>query len=266
VNVLDLFSGIGGFSVGLERAGMQTAAFCETNPFCRRVLKERWPGARLYGDVRYLTAKRLASDGIAIDLVAGGFPCQEISYAGVGGGMQGRRSGLWRHYARIIGEVRPQFAIVENVSALLDRGLGDVLGDLAALGYDAEWHCVPASAVGAPHQRDRVWIVAYPECWSRQRWARFRAPQTGEINQPSDSRADMADAGGSGLSLPEQKTILGERWWEARRAIAERGWWAAEPDMGRMAHGVASRVDRLRAIGNGQVPAVAALAWETLAP
>ncbi len=163
LRVLDLFSGIGGFSLGLERAGgFETVAFCEIEPFCRRVLAKHWPGVKQYDDVRNLTADTLWSDGIAVDVICGGFPCQDISLAGKGAGLAGERSGLWAEYARLIRELRPKFVIVENVAALLSRGLADVLRDLAALGYDAEWHCIPASAIGAPHRRDRLWIVAYP--------------------------------------------------------------------------------------------------------
>jgi DNA (cytosine-5)-methyltransferase 1 len=162
MNVLDLFSGIGGFSLGLERAGMRTVAFCEVDEHCQRVLARHWPNVPCYDDVRTLTAKRLADDGIAIDVICGGFPCQDISVAGKGAGLSGERSGLWGEYARLIGELRPRFVIVENVAALRGRGLAEVLGTLATLGFDAEWHCIPASAVGAPHQRDRIWIIAYP--------------------------------------------------------------------------------------------------------
>jgi DNA (cytosine-5)-methyltransferase 1 len=163
MNVLDLFSGIGGFSLGLERAGMRTVAFCEINKFCRRMLAVRWPGVPCYDDVRALTADRLKSDGISIDAICGGFPCQDISIAGNGKGIkEGTRSGLWIEYARIIGELRPKFIIVENVAALLDRGMGQVLGDLAGLGYDAEWHSLDAFYAGVPQYRPRVWIVAYP--------------------------------------------------------------------------------------------------------
>lgn len=161
MNVLDLFSGIGGFSLGLERAGMRTVAFCEVDPFCRRVLAKHWPGVPCYPDVRDLTADRLRADGISVDVICGGFPCQDISVAGGGAGMEGERSGLWSEYARIVGEVRPDYVIVENVAALLSGGLGTILEDLAALGFDAEWHCIPASFVGFPHSRDRVWITAH---------------------------------------------------------------------------------------------------------
>ncbi len=163
MNVLDIFSGLGGFSLGLERSGMRTVAFCEIDPYCRAVLKKHWPGVPVYDDVRALTAGRLNADGIGpIDVICGGFPCQDISVAGKGAGLEGQRSGLWSEFRRLIEEVRPAFALIENVSALRSRGLDRVLGEIAALGYDAEWHCIPASAVGAPHRRDRVWIVAYP--------------------------------------------------------------------------------------------------------
>jgi DNA (cytosine-5)-methyltransferase 1 len=155
VNVLDLFSGIGGFSLGLERAGMRTVAFCEIEPYCRAVLKKHWPDIPIYDDVRTL-------EPIECDVICGGFPCQNISSAGDKQGIDGPRSGLWLEYARLIRDIRPKYAIVENVSALLSRGMGDVLGDLAEIGYDAEWQCVPAYSAGLPHARDRVWIVAYP--------------------------------------------------------------------------------------------------------
>ena len=146
LKVLSLFAGIGGFDLGLERTGgFETVAFCEIEPFAVRVLNKNWPGVPVYGDVRELTADQLRADGIAVDVICGGFPCQDISVAGSGAGLAGERSGLWSHYARLIGELRPRYVIVENVAALLSRGLGDVLGSLAAVGYDAEWHCVPAA-------------------------------------------------------------------------------------------------------------------------
>lgn len=155
MRVLDLFSGIGGFSLGLERAGMRTVAFCEIDPFCREVLRKHWPNIPCSEDI----TTREFKEGEA-DVICGGFPCQDISLAGAGAGLAGSRSGLWRDLLRAIRLVRPNYAIVENVAALLGRGMGTVLGDLAEVGYDAEWHCIPASSVGAPHRRDRVWIVA----------------------------------------------------------------------------------------------------------
>ena len=163
LKLLDLFSGIGGFSLGLERSGaFETVAFCEVEPFCRAVLAKHWPGVKCYGDIRGLTGDTLKQDGIEVDAICGGFPCQDISIAGKGEGIEGARSGLWREFARLIGELRPRVAVMENVAILRSRGLGTVLGELAALGYDAEWHCIPASALGAPHQRDRIWITATP--------------------------------------------------------------------------------------------------------
>lgn len=156
MNVLDLFSGIGGFSLGLERAGMRTVAFCEIDPFCRRILAKHWPTVPCYDDVRTIPTK-----GMAADVICGGFPCQDISIAGDREGLDGKRSGLWAEMRRCIREIQPRFAIVENTTGLLDLGMGTVLGDLAALRYDVVWHCIPASAVGAAHQRDRIWIVAY---------------------------------------------------------------------------------------------------------
>lgn len=161
MNVLDLFSGIGGLAFGLERAGMRTAAFCEKEEYCRAVLRRHWPHVPIYDDVREVTAKRLEADGIAVRAIAGGFPCQDISYAGFGAGLSGDRSGLWFEFARLIGDLGPEVAIVENVSALLDRGLGDVLGTLSDLGYDAEWDTLSACSVGHTHVRRRVFIVAY---------------------------------------------------------------------------------------------------------
>lgn len=171
LRVLDLFSGIGGFSLGLERTGgFETVAFCEIEPFPRRVLAKHWPTVPCYDDVRTLTAARLAADGIGpVNVITGGFPCQDLSVAGKRAGLgEGTRSGLWSEIIRLVGELRPQFVIVENVANLLSgpserRGgwFGRVLGDLAECGYDAEWENIPASALGAPQSRQRVYFVAY---------------------------------------------------------------------------------------------------------
>jgi DNA (cytosine-5)-methyltransferase 1 len=154
MNVLDLFSGIGGFSLGLERAGMRTVAFCEIKPFCQAVLRKHWPDVPIFPDVR-----KLKYSGV-VDLVTAGFPCQDISLAGEGAGLAGMRSRLFWRIIRTAGLVGWPRLLLENVAALLGRGMGTVLGALAQVGYDTEWHCIPASAVGAPHVRDRVWISA----------------------------------------------------------------------------------------------------------
>lgn len=172
LKVLDLFSGIGGFSLGLEATGhFETAAFCEISKFPQQVLAKNWPGVPCYEDVTKLTADTLRRDGIdTIDIITGGFPCQDLSLAGKQAGIKdGTRSGLWSEIDRLVGELRPKFVIVENVSNLLagpssqpGGWFGRVLGDLAKRRYDAEWEDIPAAAMGAPHRRQRVWIVAYP--------------------------------------------------------------------------------------------------------
>jgi len=158
MNVLDLFSGIGGFSLGLERAGMKTIAFCEIDKKAQLVLKKHWPEVPIFEDVSKLKKEDIDEQ---VDVICGGFPCQDISLAGRGEGLEGKRSGLWFEFHRLIKEIRPRYAIIENVSALRNRGLDEVLRGLYEIGYDAEWHCIPASAVGAPHQRDRIWIIAH---------------------------------------------------------------------------------------------------------
>ena len=152
-----LFAGIGGFDLGLERAGMACAWQVEREPYAVRVLEKHWPNVRRHDDVCTFPPEE---GNWEVDLICGGFPCQDISVAGKGAGLAGERSGLWHEMHRIIGELRPRFVIVENVAALLSRGMETVLGDLSQIGYDAEWHVIPASAIGAPHRRDRVWIVA----------------------------------------------------------------------------------------------------------
>lgn len=174
LKVLDLFSGIGGFSLGLERTGgFSTVAFCEIEEFPRKVLAKHWPEVPQYEDVTKLTSDILKRDGISVDVITGGFPCQDISASGSGKGLAGDRSGLWSEIARLIGELRPRFAIMENSPNLLSGNNGEwfgkVLGDLAEVGFDAEWDVIGARDVGAPHKRERVWIVAYPSSFGQQK-------------------------------------------------------------------------------------------------
>jgi DNA (cytosine-5)-methyltransferase 1 len=180
LKVLDLFSGIrlGGFSLGLERTGgFETVAFCEIEPFPRKVLAKHWPEVPCYDDVTKLTGDILARDGIAPNVLTGGFPCQDISIAGRQAGIgEGTRSGLYAHVIRLAGEIRLDYIVLENVSALLSGPNGNagawfatILSDLAAIGYDAEWHNIPASALGGAHRRERIWIIAYPKRKRRQR-------------------------------------------------------------------------------------------------
>jgi len=239
LRVLDLFSGIGGFSLGLERAGMKTVAFCEIEEFPRKVLRKHWPEVPIYDDVRTLTAARLAADGIGVDVICGGFPCQDISVAGKGVGIEGERSGLWKEYARLIGEIRPQYVIVENVAALLGRGLSRVLGDLAEIGYDAEWHCIPASSVGAPHLRDRLWLVAYPEQIKRT------LPVFNANDVPKRTWRNATKRGGDRVRSEVGKT-----------SAALYPGWLGEPDCLGMVNGVSNWPHRLAALGNAVVPQI----------
>lgn len=240
MRVLDLFSGIGGFSLGLERTGgFRTAAFCEIDDKARRVLQKHWPNVTIYSDVATLTAETVCYDVGTIDVITGGFPCQDISLAGRGAGLSGARSGLWFHMRRLIEEIRPRYAIIENVSALRSRGLDVVLRGLAALGYDAEWHCIPASAVGAPHRRDRVWIVAYTNN-TRLEGLGLRIGSSGE---------EVAMSAGSGGIV---------------RRIDRSLQWEIEPDVGRVAHGLPNRMDRLKQLGNAVVPQIVQIIGESI--
>ena len=161
--VLDLFSGIGGFSKGLEdTGGFETVAFCEFDEHARKVLSKHWKGVKQYTDIRELTYEQLQADGIKPTVLTGGFPCQDISVAGKQAGIIGERSSLWSEYFRLIKDVQPTWAIIENVSALRSKGLALVLQNLSEIGYNAEWHCIPCSAIGGLHRRDRIWIIAYP--------------------------------------------------------------------------------------------------------
>ena len=226
---------------------MRTVAFCEIDPFCRRVLEKHWPGVPAHSDVRTLRG----ADVGAIDVICGGFPCQDISLSGTGAGIEGARSGLWSEYARIIGELRPKYVIVENVSALLGRGLDRVLGDLASLGYDAEWHCIPASAVGAPHRRDRIWIVAYPNNKrSKLPVGNDRKERSGEWNLSSRRGEDMANA-----NTPRLEIVINGQARQFAPAFGAHEW-SSEPDVGRVAYGVPDRVDRLQSLGNAVVPQI----------
>lgn len=290
MNVLDLFSGIGGFSLGLERAGMRTVAFCEVKPFARRALAEHWPDVPCYGDVRELTGDRLRSDGLSIDIICGGFPCQDVSLAGARAGLDGERSGLWAEFARLIRELRPRFVIVENTPGLLSLGMGRVLGDLAAVRYDAEWHCIPAAALNADHERDRVWIVAYPngtriqpyvECRREQRAqevgahapdadrARQLQPQGPERQEwgraCNCAAANDADADGSRCERRRQAGAIGENAgilgaWVRSCIDAASGvpgeHWNHQPVLGRGLHGVPDRLDRVDALGNAVIPQI----------
>lgn len=254
MNELALFAGAGGGILGGHLLGWRCVCAVEFNAYARSVLLARQNDRTLapfpiWDDVRTFDGRPWR--GI-VDVVSGGFPCQDVSVAGKGGGLDGERSGLWSEMARIIGEVRPRFAFVENSPTLTSRGLGRVLGDLAALGMDAKWGVLGAHNAGAPHLRDRIWIVAYAMRDGQQR------PQTVSFDARDETRHLQAP---SGKRRPESGAP------ESSRAsqVAPYGW-PPEPGVGRMADGVAHWPDRIKAIGNGQVPRVAATAWTLLSP
>jgi DNA (cytosine-5)-methyltransferase 1 len=342
-----LFAGIGGIDLGLERAGWRGRWQVEYEPFCQRVLAKHWPDVTRYGDIHDVdwdTVER-------VDLVAGGFPCQPISTAGRQRAQEDARW-LWPEFARCLRALRPRYVLVENVANLLGvndgSAFGEVLGDLATLGYDAEWDCIPAYSVGAPHIRDRLWIVGTEQSgavadpgssgrplkpalragrndvgWSRatveyadslgQGWSSpMGSPNLAGVRQGNagpepdgasartvpdtdglgregkrsgglsangdPSRGYDADrCGGASADADRSRDAdlaiaSGERLQEPRRVgraerpaksvagsadhVVDAGWWSAEPDVGRVAHGVPARVDRLRALGNAVVPQV----------
>jgi DNA (cytosine-5)-methyltransferase 1 len=229
LRILDLFSGIGGFSLGLERTGgFETVAFCEIEPFPRRVLAKHWPGVPCYDDVRTLTAARLAADGITgINVITGGFPCQDLSASGKQVGVSGERSGLYSEVIRLACELRPDFVAMENVANLLVGDGGDwfatLLRDMASIGYAVEWFYIPASWLGAPHARTRVWIIAYPD-----------------------------EIGCASLALGF------DTFRQFERGTAQKTWAPelAPSPICRMDDGVPDRVDRLAALGNAVVPQI----------
>lgn len=323
---LALFSGAGGGILGGKLLGWRTVCAVEIEPFCREVLFRRQldgclPKFPVWDDIRTFDGRPWRG---CIDVVSGGFPCQDISAAGKGAGIEGERSGLWREMARIIGEVRPQFVFVENSPLLIRRGLERCLADLAALGYDARWGVVGAHHAGAPHKRDRIWIVAdtHGGRWepnhggatirneerNRQGKESRRVDKSERIDRASvmgnpelqhgsqplsarcaegiegrnagrreqdyasaarsggaDSDADAFDGEGGNGGAEKGRTKQGKR---SAGLLGDGQPWRAseqpEPLVCRVADGVADRVDRLRGLGNGQVPAVAALAWEIL--
>ena len=316
LNELALFAGAGGGILGGKLLGWRTICAVEWEPYPASVLVTRQndgllPPFPIWDDVQTFDGRPWR--GI-VDVVSGGFPCQDISAAGKGAGIDGERSGMWGHMARIIGEVRPSFVFVENSPMLVTRGLERVLGDLTALGYDTKWTVMGAADVGANHKRDRIWIKAHlPNSDSinhamrgnsqnyAERLARGYEPRGSISNSRSgcqESARESSDMGQSKRKGLEGQRIdsgqkkvpqswhtsalahtqnQGDVWRQWCMGFAEqehnsgggstngsREWWAVEPNVDRVAHGLAARVDRLKAIGNGQVPLCAATAWRML--
>ena len=320
---LDLFSGIGGFALAARWAGIETIGFCEIDKYAQKVLQKNFPGVPIYEDVTKLNGSEFKD----IYLLTGGFPCQDISIAGKGAGIEGERSGLWSELFRIIGEVRPKYALIENVPALTFRGGTRVIGDLTEIGYDTEWQIVGADDVGAPHKRKRIWIVAYPKCNSQRTthrsdsgiggrgWNEQSISEGDQVwcnsgdssenvahsnpglsegeNQEIFTRRDSVDNGSKDVAdsmcinrgsreKPRQpkrnssrkpacysredvadsnsKRQQGQGKFESTFQFIDGGrqeFWLPEPDVGRVAHGIPNRMDRLKGLGNAIVPQVA---------
>lgn len=288
MKVLDLFSGIGGFSLGLHRAGMATVAFCEIEPFPQAVLRKNFPGVPIYDDVRTITADRLRTDGIdTVDLICGGFPCQPFSAAGNQLGAEDHRH-LWPEMLRVVQEVRPTWVIGENVAGFIEMALDDVCLDLEAAGYEVQPFVIPACAVDAPHRRDRVWIIAnrqsrglselrrssggaglfdrvhedVPDLSCLRRERKFGKDTWGRAAQDESSTGGQDDTNSPGHSsgygnhddVQEERDVKESG--EFGSAIRSGQCWHVEPDVGRVADGVPSRVDRLKGLGNSVVPQI----------
>lgn len=308
---LALFAGAGGGILGGALLGWRCVGAVEVEKYPRKVLLARQrdgmlPKFPIWDDVRTFDGRPWRG---LVDVVSGGFPCQDISCAGKGAGLTGARSGLWSEMRRIISEVRPRYAFMENSPMLTSRGLGRVLGDLAEVGYDAAWMCLSAADCGAPHKRERIWILAedteqcgfFPHAKLHgigrgKQFAEGSTQADGEdfSDAPSGEHAGrLSGHGRAGAAMGERASSEFAGFCphvsdadlsrcESGAACSEQvrpglalsdgngpcfrtpEYWDAEPELGRMAHGVARRVDRLRAIGNGQVPLVAARAFLTL--
>lgn len=257
MNELALFAGAGGGILGGHLLGWRTVCAVEIEEYPRSVLLARQddgmlPPFPVWDDICTFDGRPWRG---VVDVVSGGFPCQDISAAGKGAGITGERSGLWREMARIVGEVRPRFVFVENSPLLVGRGLETVLADLAEMGYDARWGVVGAHHAGAPHRRDRFWGRAVADSASNG-WIAW-----GQGNPKKVKERRKFDRGGVNEHVSDSDSEQA-RWPAVTRS--ECDWWAVEPGMGRVVNGVAHRMDRLKALGNGQVPAVAALAWRLL--
>lgn len=247
MRVLDLFSGIGGFSLGLERAGMKTVAFCEIDPDARRVLAKHWPDVPCFDDVRKLNGDEAGP----VELVCGGYPCQPFSVSGRRRGLQDERN-LWPEMFRIIGNVRPDWVVAENVAGHISLGLDNTLSDLERIGYTARAFVIPACAIGAPHRRDRVWILAH----SGRTRSQAGVPATGYRQEENPEITDDA-CGGKGW--PQSDEEEQGRWIESALGRVADGIprWLDEPEISRLTLDGKDRARRLRGLGNAIVPQIA---------
>ena len=307
---LDLFSGIGGFSLGLEATGeFETVAFCDYEPFCQKVLRKHWEEVPIYGDIKELTYEKLRADGIdKIDIITGGYPCQPFSVAGNKKGEQDPRH-LWPEYFRLVKECRPTWVIGENVGGHIKLGLDTVLKDLESEGYSTRTFSISAASIGANHKRERVWIVAHSTTHrsfneskrnfgslgeeskekergrdqstirtetcdsemansSSERLERHRREyelredsEEGKVSRSSEDVANSERIGQQGSRKPigsgnTETDSNGKTSGFNHGSEGEEGWWDVEPNVGRVAHGISNRVDRLKSLGNSLIPQI----------
>ena len=274
---LDLFSGLGGFSLGLEATGgFETVAFCDIEKFSRKVLKKHWPNVKQYKDIKELTYEQIKEDTLApIDIVTGGYPCQPFSIAGSQRGEKDKRH-LWPDMFRIVKECKPTWVIGENVSGHIKLGLDTVLQDLESEGYSVRAFSISASSIGANHQRERVWIIAHSNLentrqhgrriestWDTESLGSRTSEETewssdsNKINGSSEGASLMgesSDTNSQGLQGRRSEQQLRKD--ETERPTSWDSWWESEPSVGRVANGVPHRVDRLKGLGNSLVPAI----------
>ena len=269
---LDLFSGIGGFSLGLEATGgFETKAFCDIEKYPRQVLQKHWPHVKQYEDIKELNYERLKADGIdSIDIITGGYPCQPFSIAGRQKGEQDPRH-LWPEYFRLVKELRPTWVIGENVSGHIKLGLDTVIEDLESEDYSVRPFSISASSIGANHQRERIWILAHSR---RSQWPRaeLRGENENETRKENANQFERSSST-SEVDVANTNDERLQRQWQSRNQFTSRfnssresseegqrtvgqGWWESEPNMGRVAHGIPKRVDRLKSLGNSLVPQI----------
>jgi DNA (cytosine-5)-methyltransferase 1 len=305
LKILDLFSGIGGFSLGLEATGhFETAAFCEIDPYCKQVLKKHWPNVPIFDDIRQLKGTDIGT----IDIITGGYPCQPFSVAGKQKAEQDPRH-LWPEYFRLIQELRPTWVIGENVSGHIKLGLDSVLEDLASEGYSTRTFSISAASIGANHKRERIWTVAYSNdsrdrtsqhetnsnrekinegwqeqsfsepsrqsedvensrrtLWQRGQFSKENEDEIGKENanqferSSSTSKIDVANTDSKRLQRQRESSSQFNKKFTTSKSSEERQkglggkWWESEPRVGRVAHGIPKRVDRLKTLGNAVVP------------
>jgi DNA (cytosine-5)-methyltransferase 1 len=266
MKVLDLFSGIGGFSIGLEKVGFETVAFCEIEPFCQAVIRKHWPDTPIYDDVRSLTAEQLRADGLVPNVIVGGYPCQPFSVAGVRRGAEDDRH-LWPEVCRLVADIRPAWCIFENVVGHVSMGLDEVLSDLEGEDYAARPFIIPACGVDAPHRRDRVWVIAKNVGdTKRSRQSRDARRRSGQKSK--NGRKDVADSESNGLQGGAKTRRTKKDWTKSNDQQSERcssayqplkdrpTLWKPEPNVGRVAYGVSARSHRIKALGNAVVPQI----------